>query len=117
MVYFAPPLPDGYQAQSEILSGLPVAANDTRYLDLQVKVRSVKIAEDGSQALVSGEIIVHDGIQGISQIWILAVAYDVGGNIVGARKWKSDGETQFEITVYSLGEKIDHVDVLIEARP
>jgi LysM repeat protein len=117
MAYFAPPLPEGYQAQSEVLSGLQVAGDDTRYIDLQVKVGSAKIAEDGSQAQVSGDVIVPDGTPNISQLWALAVAYDLNGNTVGARKWKSDGKAKFEITVYSLGGKIDHLDVLIEARP
>lgn len=117
MAYFAPPLPDGYQAQCEILSGLPVGADDTRYLDLDIEVGVVKTSDDGSNAQVSGDVIVPDSTQSISQIWILAVAYDVNENIIGARKWKSDGETHFEITVYSLSGTIDHVEVLIEARP
>lgn len=117
MVYFPAPLPESYQAQCEILSGLPVSADDTRYLDLNLEVGAVKLAENGSQAQVSGDVIVPDSTQSISQIWILAIAYDVDKHIIGARKWKSDGVTHFDITVYSLAGTIDHVDVLIEARP
>jgi hypothetical protein len=117
MAYFAPPLPDQFQAQSEILSGLALTAEDTRYLDLHAKVGSVEIKQDGKQATVSGDVIVPDNTPTISQLWALAVAYDTLGHIVGARKWKSGGETHFEFTVYSLAEKIDHVEVLIEARP
>jgi len=116
MAYFSPPLPDGYQAQSELLSGLAVAADDTRYIDLQAKVVEVDISNDGSQADVSGDVSISDNTPALSQLWVLAVAYDAEGDIVGARKWKSGGDPQFEITVYSLGGKIDHVEVLVEAR-
>ena len=117
MSYFPPPLPDEYQVQSELLSGLAVAADDTRYIDLQVKIGKVEISHGGSQADISGDVIVTDATPALSQIWALVVAYDAEGDIIGARKWKSGGETQFEITVYSLGGMIDHVEVLVEARP
>lgn len=117
MAYFAPPLPDQFLAQSEVLSGLVISADDTRYLDLQVNIGTVKINQDGKQATVSGDVIVSDDTPALSQLWALAVAYDISGNIVGARKWKSAGDTYFEITVYSLGDMIDHMEVLIEARP
>ncbi len=117
MAYFAPPLPNEYQAQSEVLSGLVVAADDARYINLQAKVGNVEISQNGDQAVVSGEVIATGDMPTFSQLWTLVVAYDAKGNIVGARKWKSGGETQYDITVYSLGGKIDHVKLLVEARP
>jgi LysM repeat protein len=117
MAYFTPPLPNDVQAQSEVLSAISLGVEDTRYLDLQVKVGTVEINQDGSQAVVSGDAITLKDTPTITQLWALAVAYDSNGDIVGARKWKSAGETHFDITVYSLAGKIDHVGVLIEARP
>jgi LysM repeat protein len=117
MAYFAPPLPDEFKALSEVLSGLAVAVNDKRYLDLKFDVGKVEINQTGEQAVINGDVSVPGAIPTLSQIWALAVAYDANGDIVGARKWKSEGETHFDITVYSLVGKIDHVDVLIEARP
>lgn len=117
MAYFTPPLPDVYQAQSEVLSGLAVAADDARYVDLQARVDKVEISQDGNQATVSGEVITSGETPGLTQLWALAVAYDAKGDIVGKRKWKSGGEMQFEISVYSLGGKIDRVEMLVEARP
>ena len=116
MAYFAPPLPDQYQAKSEVLNSLAVAVEDVRYIDLQVRIGKVEISTDGNQATVSGDVIVPADKPAPSNIWALAVAYDTEGDIVGARKWKSGGETQYEITVYSLGGRIDHVEVLVEAR-
>ena len=117
MAYFAPPLPDEYEPRSEVISALAVPADDTRYLDLEVKTGTVEINSDGSQAVITGDVILTGDVPTPSQVWALAVAYDANGEIVGARKWKSEGETHFEITVYSLGGVIDHVEVLTEVRP
>jgi hypothetical protein len=117
MAYFAPPLPEEFQARSEVTSALAVAADDTRYLDLEVDTGMVEIHQDGKEVVVSGEVILPKGVPKPSQVWVLAVAYDANEDIVGARKWKSAGETHFEITVYSLGGMINHVEVLTEVRP
>lgn len=117
MTYFAPPLPDEFGAQVELLSGFEVTGDDPRYLDLQVKVSEIVISTDKKQARVSGEVDFGDPTSVPSQMWALLVAYDSSGNIIGARKWESAGETGFNLTVYSLGGLIDHVEVLTEARP
>jgi len=117
MVYFAPPLPDEYEARSEVISALAIPADDTRYLDPEVKAGTVEINPDGRQAVISGDVMLTSDVPTPSQVWVLAVAYDANDDIVGARKWKSAGETHFEITVFSLGGKIDHVEVLTEVRP
>lgn len=117
MAYFAPPLPDMFQARGEVTGALEVANNDSRYIDAQVNIDSTDISSDGLHAVIKGEVILLDGTSKLSQLWVLAVAYDVNGNIIGMRKWKSDGETSFEIPVYSLSGKIDHLETLVEARP
>ena len=117
MAYFAPPVPDEYEARSEVISALAVPVDDGRYLNLEVKTGTVEINPDGKQAAITGDVLLPDELPTPSQIWALAVAYDANDDIVGARKWKSEGETHFEITVYSLGGLIDHVEVLTEVRP
>jgi len=117
MAYFSPPLPDEFTPQSQVLSGLKVAEDDQRYLDLQTNISAADISQDGKQVSIRGEVVLPDGTSKPGQLWALGVAYNAEGDIIGARKWKSEGETQFEITVYSLAGVIDHVDVLTEARP
>jgi LysM repeat protein len=117
MAYFAPPLPSNFTARSELVSALEVDVNDQRYMDADIKMNNVQINDDGNQVLVSGEVLLPEDMPNPSQVWILAVAYDAKGDVVGVRKWKSDGETQFELNVYSLGEKIENVQVLSEVRP
>jgi len=117
MSYFTPPLPEKFEAHGELLSGLTVAADDARYLNLEVVLENVVFSEDGGQATVSGEVVLPDSVPMPSQIWYLIIAYDISGNMVGARKWESNGGTHFEVPVFSLGGAIDHVEVLTEARP
>lgn len=117
MAYFAPPLPDEFLVQGQVLSGLVIAEDDGRYLDLQANVDQVEISGDGRQATISGEVVLTEQMAAPSQLWLLAVAYDANGDIIGARKWKSASEAHFEITVYSLAGTIDHIELLLEARP
>ena len=116
MSYFPAPIPEGFEAQGEILSGLAVAGDDTRYIDLEANIQRVDISTDGMQAVVSGEVVLPNDIPQPSQLWALIVAYDSNGNIVGARRWESSGEAQFTLPVYSIAGKIDHVEVLTDAR-
>ena len=116
MSYFPAPIPEGFEAQGEILSGLAVAGDDTRYIDLEAIIQRVDISTDGMQAVVSGEVVLPNDIPQPSQLWALIVAYDSNGNIVGARRWESSGEAQFTLPVYSIAGKIDHVEVLTDAR-
>ncbi len=117
MAYFSPPLPDHFTARAELLTADGVATTDTRYLAAEAKIESMEISSDGSQAEVNGEVILASGADNPSQVWVLAVAYDAFGNIVGARKWKSAGDTRFDITVYSVVGSISTVELLVEATP
>jgi hypothetical protein len=117
MAYFAPPLPEEFQPRGELLSAYVVAVDDPRYLDSTVKVDAVEINPDGGGASVRGSVVLLDNSMILSQLWVLAVAYDANGNIVGARKWKSAGEKEFDFSVFSVAGAIDHVEMLSEARP
>jgi len=117
MVYFAGPLPVDYTARSEILTASAINSDDARYLDAVAKIDSSSIDPNRTLAQVTGQVILPQGKPTASQVWVLAIAYDTDGNILGVRKWKSDTLTDFDITVYSLGGVIDHVEVLVEARP
>lgn len=117
MSFFPPPLPEKIEVQGKVLSGFLVDAMETRYLDLDTNVTEVVLSPDGSQVEVRGEVIIPEGTPKPSQLWAMILAYDTSGNIIGARKWESSGGAEFNLTVYSLGGIIDHVEVLTEARP
>jgi LysM repeat protein len=138
----------GFALRAVISDANPVLAGGGRYLPLRALVNGVQISPDGLQAVVMGQIdypqpaTTAPGGAGQSSaevsattqptlttdqskakvIWALAVAYNVRGQVVGARRWEADkslkptGSMNFTVTVYSLGPPIDHVDVILEAR-
>jgi hypothetical protein len=77
---------------------------------------SIEISDAGSSARIAGQAKIA-GEQPAGEVWVLAVAYDVEGNVVGVRRWEGLAETQFEFWVYSLGPEIAEVKLLVEARP
>jgi LysM repeat protein len=136
-------------ASAELSSAEPVPANGGRYLPLRAKVNQVKISSDGLQAVLQGQIdypqpTTPDVTNSTAQpggtadptprptlspdmlkanvIWVLAVAYDAQGQVIGARRWeaskglKPTGSMSFAVTVYSLGPPIDRANVILEAR-
>jgi LysM repeat protein len=115
MAYFAPPLPMEFTSRSQLISAGPVEDGDTRYLEATT-VSSIKMAANGVQAEVSGRVVVSEEVKP-SQVWLLAVAYDAQGNMIGVRKWKTGQQAQFDFMVYSLSGSIERVEVLVEARP
>jgi LysM repeat protein len=138
----------GLALRAAISDANPVPAGGGRYLPLRAQVNQVQISPDGLQAVVQGQIDYPQPAEfkpgGAAQsnaaasstplptlsadqskanvIWVLAIAYDVQGQVVGARRWEADkglkpsGSMNFTVTVYSLAPPIDHVDVILEAR-
>jgi LysM repeat protein len=121
--YFPPPLPVWSFAQAQLLTALPVADGDARYLRLEVNDLEVDIQEDGVSAQISGELNLSDREQTAATVWVAAVAYDRNDTVVGFRRWESTAELsgaaglRFEFQVYSLDTPIARVDVFPEARP
>lgn len=117
--YFDPPAPAAAAVDAQPADALPLASGDTRYPAAQVQ--GVQIQINGGSGLVTGTVRLAQGGTTAREIWVLAAAYDSGGNPVGLRKWESptglSGEAQlpFTLSVYSLGPAIDHVVVLAEA--
>jgi LysM repeat protein len=136
-------------ARAALSGANPVPAQGSRYLPLRVQVSQVQISPDGLQADLQGQIdyplpAAPQADSGALQsgaaasptpqptlppeqikanvIWVLAVAYDAHGQVVGARRWEADkglkpsGSMGFALTIYSLGPPIDHVDAILEAR-
>lgn len=123
--YFPPPVPDHIQASAELLTALPVNAGDNRYLSAGLSREKTNILPDGLSANVSGIITLEKGSTGAQQIWVLAIAYDLSGQVVGLRRWEMSSEQTlkpgkqmaFALAVYSTGDKIESVDTLVEAKP
>jgi hypothetical protein len=117
-------------AGADLLTALP-GAEDGRYLPLKLDKQVVKISEDGLSASAGLEVSLGLENSKAARLWVLAVAYDAQGNVIGARRWENgsadssvsggplvSGETQsVSFSVYSIAGPIDHVAIFAEARP
>jgi len=121
-VYFPGPLPQEVQITAEILTALPVPAEDSRYLPARLEEMVFVITPGGLSAEVSAEILV-EGETPAQTVWVALTAYDAAGKVVGLRRWENEqpllvGERlTFLAQVYSLGPAIARVEALVEARP
>ena len=115
LVAYSTDVPAGWTtARSQLLSAYTFSGDADYYLQAQIQEANVMISGDGLSAKVAGRVEIRNGATGT--VWVLAVAYDAGGDVVGFRRWESEGQVEFEINVYSLGPKIDSVDLLVEVR-
>jgi LysM repeat protein len=122
-VFFPAPFPAQAATRAQLLTAIRLPADDTRYIPIALQEILVRVDWNGRTAQVSGQAmpIMLDGQ--VKTLWFLGVAYDAAGNVVGLRRWESDepvgGGVQlpFSFNVYSVGPVIDHVDLLVEAKP
>lgn len=144
VVFFPPPIGEEFSTQSALLTSIEIDETAGRYLDASGQISENTIDPGGLSAHITGTVILPEDSPPPRIIWVAAVAYDQDGHIAGVRKWDSssiDGcqlaEIQqeapggspepdqglhpncmnFDLTVYSLGPEIDHIELLVEARP
>lgn len=125
VAYYAPPVPEGFQASAELLTVLPNPAGDGRYLAARLSEQQVMIAENGRSASVTAQVQLADGESAAQRVWVAAVAYDADDQVVGVRRWENDelgplGAGQslpVILQVYSQDGAIERVELFAEARP
>ncbi len=101
-------------AQSEVLTAFEITDEVERYPPAVLQGVLTQISWDGKSAEVKGEVLV-DG--NASQIWIVATALDINGNVVGMRRWEgAAGGQMFNLTVASAGPAIERVILSAEAQ-
>jgi LysM repeat protein len=121
-VYFSPPVAKQVFPEGYLLTALPVPTEDERYLPLKIAIEKRSVSDDGLFAQVEGSLSLGEEDTSAETIWLLAVAYDSQGYVVGFRRWEAPqgldpGEQiRFTIGVYSLGGVIGRVELLGEAR-
>jgi len=118
--FFEPPVGDWQLAQGQILTAVTVNQYEERYLQGQFTRLDVGVAEGGLQAEVNGNLAFQSG--GLPDyVWILAIAYDSNGELVGVKRWEAPldlltDSLDFSFEVFSLGRPIDKVTLQYEAR-
>ena len=121
--YFPPPAVQPEQASAQLISALPVAGGDQRYLSVKIQNPQYQVNQDGVSAQASGTLILAAPKARASKVWVAAVAYDQAGDVVGLRQWQSAAPLSsaaglnFTFQVYSISRPISRVDLLAEARP
>jgi LysM repeat protein len=121
--FFPPPVPPDAVPQVQLLTAIRLLPGDARYLPAAAQNVLVAVDWGGRTARVSGRVLLPAGSGPAGQVWVAAVAYDEGGNVVGMRRWEAGealqpgGSLPFELTVASLAGAIDRVTVVVEARP
>jgi hypothetical protein len=115
LLAFFPSLAAEKTAYALLQTALPAPAEDTRYLPASLHNVLTEISWDGMAADVQGTVSVAGDF---SRLWVVATALDDRGKVVGARRWESAaGETEFHLTVSSLGHEVETVLLSVEAKP
>lgn len=107
----------------QVLTAIRLLPGDVRYLPVILENTLVSVEAGGRSARVSGRALLTTPDGSAGTLWILAIAYDKSGNLVGFRRWEANeplDDTQgltFDLTVSSVGPEIERVEFLAEARP
>jgi hypothetical protein len=105
----------------QLVSALPLAADDPRYVPVEVVNPTTTIDIHGKWAAVSGQAALREGAVAARWCRVLAVAYDESGAVIGLRWWDSPAplstgdEAEFAFTVYALDGRIAQVALFVEA--
>ena len=114
----------GAQASAQLADSIRLAPGDPRYLSAVVRNLLVSVDWDGRSARAQGQVFLPtESKTAIGAIFLVAIAYDADGQVIGFRRWEwrgslKTGESQpFDFSVYSLGPVIEKVDTVVEAHP
>ena len=122
-VFFPPDVPFDAQPQAHVLTATRLQANDARYLPATINNALVQINAEGHSAQVSGLVLSQSQAAMANQVWVVAIAYDGAGRVVGVRRWESSmgispaGSLPFHFLVSSVGGRIARVEFVVETRP
>jgi LysM repeat protein len=123
IAYFPPEVPEWSLVQVQIETLLQSPEDTERYLPIELLSSQVEMGEGDLYAEVLGTVKLRDTDRSASIVWAAVTAYDDRGDVVGSRRWESDGllesgaEMELAITIYSLSRPIDHIEIILEARP
>jgi LysM repeat protein len=123
IAYFPPEIPEWSLVQVQIESLLMAPEGTERYLPVELVSSQVEMGEGDLYAEVLGAVKLGDTDRSASIVWAAVTAYDDRGDVVGSRRWESEGplepggEMELAITIYSISRPIDHVEIILEARP
>lgn len=123
MVYVPENLGSQFSTNVELVSALPLKSDTDRYLEVNIRNLQTKTVSRAAMN-VSGEIkLSDDAPKPASKVWLLGIAYDANGQIIGLRRheiqtnMQPGSNAEFSFDVYLVAGSVNHVAVLVEARP
>ena len=121
--YFAPPVFANPGVVLQLLTASQSVADPAKHAAASITDPVTQIAADGASATINGEAAVAADSLDANTVWVTAAAFDTKGSVVGVRRVEltdgvKAGETgRFDLIVYSLGGKIEKVEVFIDTLP
>lgn len=118
---FTSPIPEDYRSQTHLLSAARLPSAESRYPLIHLQNSLVQVDWGAMSASVSGLVMLDPQSDEASRVWILAIAYEQSGNVIGFRRWEFNDPLSpaeilsFNFTIASLGPEIDHIDLIVEA--
>jgi len=122
-VHFATPFDGNMTPRVQVLTAIRLLPGDQRYLPVSLQNTLLQVETGGRTAQVSGQISLTESKDPARTVWILAIAYDQNGTLVGFRRWQADKPLEagekltFAFPISSIGPAIERVEFLVEARP
>lgn len=122
-VLFSPPVPLDARPQVQMLTAIRLLPGDQRYVAVGIRDSLTEVSWSGRSADLSGEVYLPDASESASVVWLIAVAYDGSGSVVGWRRWESasglavGSSLPFDLVVSSVAGRIARVEFVVQARP
>jgi hypothetical protein len=122
-VYFPSPVSTDVSARVEVLTSFRLLPTDPRYLPAAVQDTLVSVDWSGRTAQASGRVVLTAASGTANRLWVLGVAYDSAGEVVGIRRWEAPAPLaagqilEFKFEVASVGPSIERVEFVVEAKP
>jgi LysM repeat protein len=116
---FFPNISDNLNPQIQILSALQ--GSGAGYLPATLNNTIALIDWDGKSAQVSGQVVLPAESTAATQVWVVAVAYDKNGTVVGVKRWEGGAiqpgaMTPFQFAVASVSGVIEAVEFFVQVR-
>jgi hypothetical protein len=121
--YFPSGLTAPLRPQIQILTANYILPNDARYLPAEIGNAAATVSWSGLSATVTGDVLLTADASPAKRVWVVGVAYDRLGQVIGLRRWESQDALQpgsklpFEFLLSSVAGRIDRVEYAVEARP
>lgn len=119
VAYFSSPIPSSFEVGALITDWLPVMPDDARYLEAELSIEPSVFSPSAGFAEAKGFVHVLNGEA--DYVWVLGVAFDNDGQVLGLRRWEAElpptlaSSLPFSFRVYAMQGEIADLKLFVEA--